>query len=241
MAMYNLSDVQNYITDGSLPISLNRRGQKSLWQYSKQFVIKVGQFLFQGTRKVILEDEEKDLIFRDCHSERHGGHMGVNKTLNKISERFYWRNMTKFVKDKISCCDKCQRFEKIKTVAPELKPINSESTWDILGMDLIGPFPETEKRHKYIVTITDLFSKCVEAVLIPQKTSEQVANVLMDLFFHFGPPNKVITDQGREFVNELNESLFSKFKVKHLITSAYHPQTNGQDERTNRTIKTALA
>ena len=63
----------------------------------------------------------------------------------------------------------------------------------------------------------------------------------MDLFFHFGPPNKVITDQGREFVNELNESLFSKFKVKHLITSAYHQQTNGQDELTNRTIKTALA
>ena len=45
-------------------------------------MIKVGQFLFQGTRKVILEDEEKDLIFKDCHSEGHGGHMGVNKTLN---------------------------------------------------------------------------------------------------------------------------------------------------------------
>ena len=52
-------------------------------------------------------------------------------------------------------------------------------------------------------------------------------------FFRFGQPNKIITDQGREYVNALNDKLFTTFKIQHLISSAYHPQTNGQDERTN--------
>ena len=75
---------------------------------------------------------------------------------------------------------------------------------------------------------------------IKSKSAENVARVLIDLFFRFGPPNKIITDQGREFVNAVNENLFATVNVKHLISSAYHPQTNGQDERTNRTLKTAL-
>ena len=57
--------------------------------------------------------------------------------------------MTEFVKHNISMSDKCQRFEKIKTVAPKLVPIQIEGTWDKLGMDLIGPFPETKSGHRY--------------------------------------------------------------------------------------------
>ena len=128
---------------------------------------------------------KKKRIFNDCHSEGHGGQMRVNKTLTKLSERFYWRNMTEFVKHNISMCDKCQRFEKIITVVQKLVPIQIEGTWDTLGMDLIGPFTETKSGHKYIVTITDLFSKWVEAVPILPKTAENVANVVIDVFFRF--------------------------------------------------------
>ena len=112
--------------------------------------------------------------------------------------------------------------------------------WDKLGLDEIGSFPETADGNKYVLTLTDLLSKWVESASIKQKSAENVAQVLCKLFFHFGPPNKIITHQGREFVNALNEKLFTTFKIQHLISSAYHPQTNGQDERTNHTIKTAL-
>ena len=120
--------------------------------------------------------------------------MGINNTANKISERFYWRNLYGYVEDKIATCDKCQRFEKIKTVSENLVPIQTNGTWDKLGLDLIGPFPETANGNKYVITLTDLFSKWVEAAPIKQKSAENVAQVLCNLFFRFGPPNKIITD-----------------------------------------------
>ena len=81
----------------------------------------------------------------------------------------------------------------------------------------------------------------MEAAPIKQKSAENVAQVLCNFIFCLDSPYKIITDQGREFVNALNEKLSTTFKIQHLISSAYHPQTNDQDERTNRKmIKTAL-
>ena len=166
--------------------------------------------------------------------------MGISNTAIKVSERFYWHNTYGYI-DKIATCDKCQGFEKIKkTVSEDLVPIQTNGTWHKLGLDLIGPFRETADGNKYVITLTDLFSKWVEAAPINQKSADNVAQVLCNLFFRFSPPNKIITDQGWEFVNDLNEKLFTTFKIQHPISSAYHSQTNGQDERTNRTIKTAL-
>nr|XP_054601899.1 gypsy retrotransposon integrase-like protein 1 isoform X2 [Nothobranchius furzeri]XP_054601900.1 gypsy retrotransposon integrase-like protein 1 isoform X2 [Nothobranchius furzeri]XP_054601901.1 gypsy retrotransposon integrase-like protein 1 isoform X2 [Nothobranchius furzeri] len=58
--------------------------------------------------------------------------------------------------------------------------------------------------------------------------------------YMFGMVRKIITDQGKEFVNQLNDSIFSMLNIKHAVSSAYHPQTNRQDERTNQNIKHAL-
>ena len=146
-------------------------------------------------------------------------------------------DITKWVKE----CDKCQRMEKIKTCAPELKPIKANGLWEFLGIDLIGPLPLTTQGNKYILTVTDLWSKYVEAFSIPEKSAFVVFKCLTTMFYRFGPPKKILSDQGREFVNGLNEFLFSTFNIRHLITSAYHPQTNGQDERTNQIIKRALS
>ncbi|XP_059918084.1 uncharacterized protein K02A2.6-like [Gadus macrocephalus] len=64
-----------------------------------------------------------------------------------------------------------------------------------------------------------------------------VPQAMMDIFYTHGSPEVILTDQGREFWNKVNKSLFEEFGVKHRITSAYHPQTNGLDERTNQTLK----
>ena len=58
--------------------------------------------------------------------------------------------------------------------------------------------------------------------------------------YRYGPPQKLLSDRGKEFVNKLNDTLSSRFGIERLVTSAYHPQTNGLDERTNQTLKDRL-
>lgn len=68
----------------------------------------------------------------------------------------------------------------------------------------IGPLPETPRGYKYIVTATDYFSKWPEAAPLPDKSAIGVANFLFKLFCHHGWPEVIISDQGREFVNEVS-------------------------------------
>ena len=73
------------------------------------------------------------------------------------------------------------------------------------------------------------------------KHAFEVLDEILVYFYTFGPPKSIITDQGSEFVNQWNDEILSKFQVKHLIKSGYHSWTNGQDEWTNQTLKTAFS
>ncbi|KAJ8381810.1 hypothetical protein SKAU_G00025880 [Synaphobranchus kaupii] len=90
------------------------------------------------------------------------------------------------------------------------------------GVDLIGPFKASSKGNRYCLTATDLFTKWVEAIPIKEKTAVATSQALMDMFYTHGAPE------------------VENFGVKHRIMSAYHPQTNGLDERTNQTLKRAI-
>ncbi|KAJ8353674.1 hypothetical protein SKAU_G00212410 [Synaphobranchus kaupii] len=173
-------------------------------------------------------------------TEAHAGHFGARRMQEKIGSRFYWRGITQDTLDWVSTCIACQKFEKVKTEAPELKPIKPVSPWYMIGVDLIGPFKASSKGNRYCLTATDFFTKWVEAIPIKEKTAVATSQALMDMFYTHGAPEVVLTDQGREFWNKVNQTLFENFGVKHRITSAYHPQTNGLDERTNQTLKRAI-
>ena len=90
-------------------------------------------------KQVIFTEEKKRNVFKDVHDSSRGVHMGISKTIAKITEKFYWIGINKDVIKWISECDKCQRTEKIKAVATVLKPIKTEGPWQMVGVDLIGP------------------------------------------------------------------------------------------------------
>lgn len=73
----------------------------------------------------------------------------------------------------------------------------------MLGVDLIGPLKMTAKQNKYIITMTDLFTKWVVAHPLPDKTGASVAKAIVKVFHTYGPPLRIVTDQGKEFVNEV--------------------------------------
>ncbi|KAL8581212.1 hypothetical protein ACOMHN_038313 [Nucella lapillus] len=107
-------------------------------------------------------------------------------------------------------------------------------------MDIIGPLQVTDRGNQYIVALTDHFTKFPVAKVIPCKSSEEVARFMYETICIFGAFDSLITDQGREFINFVLDILTDRFNINHRISSAYHPQTNGQWERDNRTLKDTL-
>ena len=113
-------------------------------------------------------------------------------------------------------------------------PVPSK-VWSQIGVDLVGPLQVTSSGNQYIVVAVDYFSKWLEAKAIPSKEAIHVADFLNSLFLRHGFPEVLISDQVREFCNAICNELLIKTGVKHRITSAYHPQTNGLTERFNQT------
>ena len=98
----------------------------------------------------------------------------------------------------------------------------------------------TLRGNKYIITLVDYFSKWPEAEALSDKTAKGVALFLYKTMCRFGCAKIIISDQGREFVNHVNQEMFELTKTDHRISTAYHPQTNGLVERFNQTLQRAL-
>lgn len=97
-------------------------------------------------------------------------------------------------------------------------------------MDIMGPLPETESR--FILVLTDYFTKWTEAYALKDHMAETVARTLMDEFIcQFGVPYSIHTDQGGEFESNLFKEICNLLEIEKTITSPYHPQSDGQVER----------
>ncbi|GJW93548.1 reverse transcriptase domain-containing protein [Tanacetum coccineum] len=111
--------------------------------------------------------------------------------------------------------------------------------FDVWGIDFMGPFPSS-RENKYILVAVDYLSKWVEAKALPTNDVRVVVKFLKSLFFRFGAPRAIISDRGAHFCNDKFARVMSKYGVTHRLSTAYHPQTSGQLEVTNRGLKRIL-
>ena len=171
-----------------------------------------------------------------------GGHVGLDKTYDKIRSRYYWPNMYRDVVAHLEKCELCQARKMKQKLAPLQDMPEAKFPFDIVGIDTCGPFPETMMGNKYILTIVDHFSSWPEAYAIPNKSANTVARILLEDFIpRHGCPRLLLSDRGTEFLNHVIELLTDKFKIGHIKTSPYHPQTNGKTERFHRFLNDTLA
>nr|GFB18890.1 hypothetical protein [Tanacetum cinerariifolium] len=103
----------------------------------------------------------------------------------------------------------------------------------------MGPFPSS-KGNKYILVAVDYLSKWVEAKALPTNDARVVVKFLKSLFSRFGTPKAIISDRGTHFCNDQFSRVMAKYEVTHRLSTAYHPQTSGQVEVTNRGLKRIL-
>ncbi|GJS27613.1 reverse transcriptase domain-containing protein [Tanacetum coccineum] len=103
----------------------------------------------------------------------------------------------------------------------------------------MGPFPSS-RGNKYILIAIDYLSKWIEAKALPTNDARVVVKILKSLFARFGTPIAIISDRGTHFCNDQFAKVMSKYRVTHRLATAYHPQTSGQVEVSNRGLKCIL-
>ncbi|KAL0284827.1 UNVERIFIED_CONTAM: Transposon Ty3-I Gag-Pol polyprotein [Sesamum angustifolium] len=121
-----------------------------------------------------------------------------------------------------------------------LSPILVCEVFDVWGIDFMGPFPSSFGKS-YIILGVDYVSKWVEAKATRTDDAKTVVDfVKANIFSRFGMPRAIISDRGTHFCNKVVDALLKKYNVTHRVSTAYHPQTNGQAEISNREIKSIL-
>ncbi|ORD96475.1 POL [Hepatospora eriocheir] len=111
----------------------------------------------------------------------------------------------------------------------------------MIGIDIMGPLPKTNKGNRYVILITDYATGFVEGRAIKNKTAENVKKFLLEVFTRHGPPQEIRTDCGLEFNNEVIKALTREWGIRMRLTAPYSPWSNGKAERTNQTIIAKLA
>ncbi|GMI64707.1 hypothetical protein HRI_000140000 [Hibiscus trionum] len=121
-----------------------------------------------------------------------------------------------------------------------LQTILEVELFDVWGIDFMGPFPSS-CGNMYILLAVDYVSKWVEAIATPHNDAKTVHRFLhKNIFTRFGIPRAIISDEVTHFENKVISKALQKVGVTHKIAAAYHPQTNGQAEISNREVKTIL-
>jgi len=163
---------------------------------SQNFFVEKGELFRKDksrkTKRRVIMDKVENIIFA-CHEGVGGGHFGVNKTVEKINERFYWESIRADTEKYIKSCDRCQRYNVSCKLPPaQLHPISVSRVWERCAIDLVGPLTETTKGNKYIVVLTDMFSNWPEAKAIADKTSESVSKFIEEVIYRHGDRKSVV-------------------------------------------------
>lgn len=186
---------------------------------------------------------QRNVVIKNHHDPPLSGHLGIFKTLNRISSSFYWPKMKYDVARYVNRCTVClqNKPEQRKTAGQLLTKTTSVTRpFQLLSVDIMGPLPRSSSGNCYILAVCDCFSKFCLLFPMRSATTPPIIKLLEErVILVFGAPTRVITDNGVQFKSNAFQSLMKEYQIKQVFTANYHPQSNPV-ERVNRVVKTML-
>ncbi|XP_014677591.1 PREDICTED: uncharacterized protein LOC106817443 [Priapulus caudatus] len=180
-------------------------------------------------------------IMEMLHGGRTAGHLGIRKTLERVRQRFTWPGMRVDIHRWCRKCDACAQRKGRRHRRAGLQQQIVGAPWERVAIDYLGPLPTTERGNKYILVASDYFTKWTEAFALPTMTALRTADCLVtELFARFGVPRRLHSDQGTNFESQLFAAVCEALGIDKTRTTPYHPQSDGQVERFNRTVQDML-
>ncbi len=186
----------------------------------------------------------KQLILHECHDGKTGGHFGAAKTLSRVTRRFVWPRMHAEIKEYVATCLACQS-NKPSSQLPIglLQPLPiPEWAWHTITLDLITQLPRSASGHDAILVVVDKLTKYVYYIAtVTAVTAVQLAElVIHNVVRYRGIPRAIVSDRDPRFTSIFWQSLWQQLGTKLNMSTAFHPQTDGQTERANRTLEEGL-
>ncbi|KAJ9519121.1 hypothetical protein QJQ45_007673 [Haematococcus lacustris] len=188
--------------------------------------------------------ELREHILHEMHDAAYAGHVGMTKTLERVTRVFWWNTVRADVRDYVGTCDACQR-DKSSNSKPGglLRPLTVPGyRWEHVSMDLVTKLPTGTHGYDAICVIVDRLSKMVHFVPCKEAMNAMAFTRLFinNVFRLHGLPAEVLTDRGAHFNNKFWHAVKKLLGMKTNMSTAYRPQSDGQTERYNRVLEEML-
>jgi hypothetical protein len=199
-----------------------------------------GTVWFKGRLCVPETGDLRETILREAHDSAYSIHPGSTKMYQDLKQRYWWYGMKRDVTAHVVLCDTCHRVKaEHQRPAGLLQPLKvPEWKWEEIGMDFIVGLPRTRDGYDSIWVIVDRLTKV--AHFIPVKTTytgAKLAEMYMPrIVCLHDVPKKIVSNRGTQFTSCFWGKLHESLDAKLTFSSAYHPQTDGQTERTNQIL-----
>uniref|UniRef100_A0A8C5PE09 Gypsy retrotransposon integrase-like protein 1 n=1 Tax=Leptobrachium leishanense TaxID=445787 RepID=A0A8C5PE09_9ANUR len=193
--------------------------------------------------RIVVPEEARLEVLALCHDSPQAGHGGIKKTQNLLRRHFYWPTMNKSAIQYVQACPVCNRSKKCpQKTAGLLQPLLiPDRPWKDLTVDFIVDLPPSQGCTT-IMVVVDRLKKM--AHFIPAKglpTAKETAHLFhKEVFRLHGIPTSILSDRGSQFTSRFWRMFCLSLQIKVKLSSAYHPQTNGQTERLNQIVEQYL-
>ncbi|GFS88479.1 retrovirus-related Pol polyprotein from transposon opus [Trichonephila clavipes] len=194
--------------------------------------------------QVVLSQCKREEVLKMAHDVPLGGHLGEQKTRQRIKYSFYWPTIKQDVKRFCESCKICQLRKPItyRDRVPIQPLVRPEIPFEVWSVDCIGPLePPSRRNHHFIICAVDLCTRWAEAIPVKEISAKTTCNVLLKIFTQTGFPKMICSDQGTNFTSKLSEMFLSVMGVSPRFSTPGHPESMGAVERWNRTLKDMLS
>ena len=199
------------------------RGYKDYYLHNGMLCIKKGEDFL-----IVLSEKFRGEIMYFFHDVEASGHLGQEKTIQKISSRFTWKGLRKDVVQYVKMCEICQRNkQEYKSPKGLLQHVKANNVFEIICVDFLGPYPTSSggRQNQFLLVVVSAFSHWVEMFPMRRGTAAKVAEKLEDeVFCRFGAPRTIISDNGTASTSKIFDKWLGPYDIREITSpTSYLP------------------
>lgn len=192
--------------------------------------------------QIVIPHALKQRVLHIHHYARLAGHPGGRKLYQSIRKDMYWPALAVDCYATVRRCSTCAKNRiQLRLQAEPLQLFPASGPLESVAIDVLGELIKTVRGNQYLLIISDRFTKLTKSVPLKSISAAEVAKAFVNEWvFNYGPPKELISDNGKCFTAKFFQDVCRILNIQNSFTTTYHPQTNGQVERYNRTLKAAI-